>query len=298
MTSKRHHAVPQFVLRRFADANGLLWLHDLQRLIAVQVQPRDALVETHLYAPGVGENPTDDALERFLADHVEGPAATPLDKLAMGDSLTDEDRYRVALLIAFQEIRIPRMRETVGGFVGEIGERIMRVAADHPEYMRRVFKEMGKEVAEADLEKMIEGIKGGGIKVEATKVAWLQSTSNAHEIAKMLYRMPWMVAEAPPGFEFFTSDAPIAKVLTNPAVPRRYAGGWISPSAESTFALDTTRCLVIRPDGKEGRVTGPKEWCEDVNSRLVGQARRFVVSRVRAPEVEIFARQRTGSGDV
>jgi hypothetical protein len=184
------------------------------------------------------------------------------------------------------------MRDSVGSSVAEMGKRIMQVAAEHPEYMRKVFRQIGRELSDQDLNKLTEAITTGGIEINATKIAWLRSTTNAHEIARMLYRMPWIVAEAPASFEFLTSDAPIAKVLTDRSVPRMFAGGWISPSAESTFALDPKRCLVIRPDGKAGRLIARKPWSKDVNSRLIGQANRFVISRSRDSYVETVARKR------
>ncbi|HEU4561312.1 MAG TPA: DUF4238 domain-containing protein [Longimicrobium sp.] len=296
MTKKRHHAVPQFYLRRFTDSAGLLWLHDLDNATAVQVRPSDALVEKYLYSPETGANPHDDTLEEFFAVHVEGPAAPALDTLARGAELPDEDRQRVAVFLAFQEIRVPRWRDLVTDFASKIGDRILKMSAARPEYMRRVFDEMGEEVSDEDLTRMIEGIESGGLSVEATKAAWFQSMHVASETAQMLYRMPWTVVEASRDVEFVTSDAPIAKVLTDRSVPPMYAGGWLSPSAESTFVLDPRCCLVIRPDGTEGRIAGPKAWCKNVNTRLIWQANRFVVSRARETFVETVARKRRAAG--
>lgn len=296
VTKKRHHAVPQFYLKRFTDSAGLLWLHDLDRATAVQVRPNDALVEKYLYSPEIGVDPHDDTLEEFLAVNVEGPAAPALDALANGSQLSDEYRQRMAVFLAFQEIRVPRWRDLVTDFTSKIGDRVLKLSAAHPDYMRRVFDEMGKEISDEDLSRMIEGIQSGGFSVEATKAAWFQSMLIANEIAQMLHRMPWTVVEASRDIEFVTSDAPIAKVLTDRSVPTMFAGGWLSPSAESTFVLDPKCCLVIRPDGKEGRIAGPKAWCKNVNTRLIWQANRFVVSRAREAFVETIAQKRSIEG--
>jgi hypothetical protein len=131
------------------------------------------------------------------------------------------------------------------------------------------------------LSKLIGDIKEGRLNIKATKTVWLQTMDVATEIAPMLYRMPWTIVEAPTGIEFIISDSPIVKVRTDPKIPPLFSVGWLSPSAESTFPLNPNICLVIRPDGKEGRISGEEEWCHDVNRRTLSQAQRFVVSSHR-----------------
>ena len=289
MPAKRHHAVPRFYLSRFAQDDGLIWLHDIRTQSAVRVHPKDAIVEKFLYSPEVGDNPKDDTYEKFLAEHIEGPAAPALERLASGEEISPEERERIALFIAFQELRVPRVRDAVIKMITEVGKGILDISVEHPDYMKKTFEKMGKPISDEGLSKLIEAWKSGGLKVEATKTAWLQAASVAPEIAAMLTRMPWTVLEAPIGVEFLTSDTPIVKVVTDPTVPPMLAGGWLSPSAESTFALDPQRILAIKPDGKEGRFGVRKSWCKDVNTRLISQARRFVVSSSRDDYVERIA---------
>ena len=292
MPAKRHHAVPRFYLSRFAADDGLIWLHDLQTESAVRVSPNDAIVEKYLYAPGVGEDPKDDSFEQFLAQHVDGPAAPAIDRLAKGEAVLSEDRERVAMFLAFQDFRVPRVRDLVTKFVGEVGQRMLEILVNHREAMKRDFEEMGNPIPDKDLDKLIEGVKLGAIKVEGTKAAWLDMAAAAAEIAEMLLQMPWSVIAAPKGIEFLTSDSPIVKVITDRRVPRFFGGGWLSPSAESTFALDPSHILVIRPDGNEGRFGVRRVWGRNVNSRLVSHARRFVVSRSRDSYVDNLAKRR------
>jgi hypothetical protein len=292
MPSKRHHAVPRFYLERFAKDDGLVWLHNVENVTAVRVNPKDAIVEKYLYSPEVGQNPKDDSFEKFLAERIEGPAAPCLERLANGEEISSEDRQRIALFIAYQEYRSQYMRDMVTGFVTEIARDFVDVSLQNRDYMKSAFEKMGRPITDEKLAEMTEAWNRGGVAVEATKIAWLHASRNCIEIGLMLYKMPWLVVEAPDGVEFLTSDTPIVKVLTDRNVPEMYAGGWLSPSAESTFALDPRRILVIRPDGKEGRAEGPRAWCKDVNSRLIGQARRFVVSRSRDDYVEKVAKKR------
>jgi hypothetical protein len=300
MVSKRHHAVPRFYLKRFADAAGLLWLHDVHGVTVARAQPHDALVETRLYAPETGADPHDDSLEVFLAERVDGPAAQPIDKLSRGEPLSDDERQYIALFLAFQERRVPRMREGVRTFASDMANRLLREWVSRPDQLREAFKESqevrGREItaerAEELADQFIEGVTSGAIKIEPTKMPWLHLVTQATETARVLNDMPWSVVRTPEGVEFITSDAPIVKVLTDRRVPTHYAGGWLSPSAESTFALDPKHCLVIRADGRRGRPEAVASWCRDVNRRTIMQAHRYVVSRGRDPYVDVIARKR------
>lgn len=297
MPSKRHHAVPRFYLERFAKDDGLIWLHNVETVTAVRVNPKDAIVEKYLYSPEVGETPKDDSFEKFLAERIEGPAAPCLERLANGEEISSDERQRIALFIAYQEYRSQHMRDIVRDFVTDIARDFIDVSLQNRDYMKSAFEKMGKPMSDDDLTKMTEAWNSGGVAVEATKIAWLKSSKISTDTAKMLYKMPWLIAEAPDGVEFLTSDTPVVKVLTDRRVPDRFAGGWLSPSAESTFALDPRTILIIRPDGNEGRIEAPRPWCKDVNSRLIAQSRRFVVSRSRDDYVEKVAKKlasRTG----
>jgi hypothetical protein len=188
MPARRHHAVPQFYLSRFAGNDGLVWLHDLKRQAATRVSPKDAIVEKHLYAPEVGDNPKDDTFEKFLADYIESPAAPAIARLVKREPISDEDRQRIALFIAYQEFRVPRIRDAIQRMVSEVGERILSISVQHPESMKRTFDEMGKPISDDDLAKLIDGVKTGGFEVQATKVPWLASAAVPTEIAAMLTR--------------------------------------------------------------------------------------------------------------
>lgn len=280
-TSKRHHSVPMHYLERFTGDTGLLWVYPTDGAEPRQAHPRNTAVERYLYAPEVGDNPKTDEVEKFLAEHVDGPASQPLAKLSIGEDLTPEERNSVAIFLAFQELRVPQTRDAILGFVEQIGHRVLEMVVAHPEHLDKKAAEIG--LRGELVRRGYEGIKAGDLKLEATKISWLDSMLQvARESANLIDGLSWCVAECSPGFEFVTSDTPVVKILTDRSVPAIYAGGWISPSAESTFALDPEHVLIIKPDGPTGRIAPPRAWCIDVNRRTVGQAHRFVISRNRA----------------
>jgi len=292
MRSKRHHAVPQFYLKGFCGSDELLWLHDLKDLTAVKVNTEDSLVEKYLYSPETGENPHDDSIESMLAEYIDGPTVKPLSKLVNGIRLSDEERAQVALFIAFQEYRVPQMRDQINKLTTEIAQLVLDVSAQNQEYIQKTLDKSEYKLSEDDIKKTISAIIDGKFEIKATKVSWLHAMRTPIDIASTIYNMPWAIITAPEGFEFLTSDVPVVKILTDRDVPNIYSGGWLSPSAEGTFALNTKTCLAIRPDGIEGTFVGERIWCKDVNQRLILSARRFVISHRREEFVEKIARRR------
>lgn len=280
-TSKRHHSVPRAYLRRFTDDDGLLFQHERGQEGAVQVPPHKAARENLLYAPETGDDPSDDAVEVFLAEHIDGPAVQVIDTIIAGSELADDERFQFSLYLAFQEFRIPRMRDNVLKTMGDVAKTMLQLSGSHPEYVGRIFSEMGEAKSEAEIKKIAGFMARGEYEVNVHKTQWLSLLGVAVDIAPMIAGLPWTVMETGE-YEIVTTDAPVVKILTDKRVPRKFAGGWLSPSAEATFALDPCHVLVISQDASEGlRREAPPRWARNVNTRSVGQANRFVYSRSR-----------------
>jgi hypothetical protein len=171
--SKRHHSVPQEHLRRFTGEDGLLYQYQRGDGTVRRVSPTNAAVESYLYAPGDGPDPRADDVEAFLSEKIEGPAIPALRKLADGDpELSDEERHRVALYIAFQEQRVPAMRDRILDFAKEIAMDLMRTAP-----YREDFESMCREIGE-DPDEVRRGqklLEEGGMTLEMSNRLWLRT---------------------------------------------------------------------------------------------------------------------------
>ena len=285
--SKRHHSVPRAHLDRFTGEDGLLFQHERENPETVQVPPHKAARENLLYAPETGDDPEDDSMEVFLAEHIDGPGSQIIDKIIAGSELTEDERLQFALYLAFQEFRIPRMRDNVLKTMGGVAKKILQLSGSHPEYVGRIFSEMGEPKSEAEVKKIAGFMAKGEYEIDVHKAQWLSFFGVAVDTAPMIAKLPWMVMETGE-YEIVTTDAPVVKILTDKRVPRKFAGGWLSPSAEVTFALDPHHVLVISADGSDGlRSAAPKKWARNVNTRSARQANRFVYSRSRERWVQV-----------
>ncbi len=288
---KRHHSVPQFYLGRFTGPDGLLWIYPVDGSEPKHVGPRNAAVERYLYAPEVGEEPHDDTVEDVLAEMVDGPAVAATDRLIRGDQLRPEDRAAIAFYVAVQELRVPAIRDQHGANLEHLFYMTTDILVGHPEHVMEKAEEMG--LPPQQVLAGLQAIKDGRFQLRATKVSWLQTLFEVvRGTAPLIAKLPWLVVEAPSGFEFLTSDSPIVRVLTDRSVPNLCASGWLSPSAETTLVLDPEHVLVIAPEGREGRQLGRPGWCEDVNRRTLEQAYRYVFSRNQADWIARAIHQR------
>lgn len=80
---KRHHFIPQMMLRHFADDDGLLWFwrRGLPAADVRKASTKDLFVQKELYTFTAGDGTKDVALETFFSN-LEGAGATFINQLA------------------------------------------------------------------------------------------------------------------------------------------------------------------------------------------------------------------------
>jgi hypothetical protein len=288
--SKLHHYVQEAYLTRFVNSSGLIWQYDRMTGEYKEVSPRVAGAEMYLYSPGVGADPKGDAIENALSE-VDGHGIRVINALSEGQSLSEEQRHMFALYLAVQERRTPHFRDWMCLEVKRTAEMFLHLASMHPEYVRCSLEKFGMSVSDSAVQEMCKSVIAGNLEVQPTKVSWLNVLVSAGDLAPTIASLPWLVVEASMDIEFITCDKPLVKVLTDRNVPSDFCGGWLSPSSETTFALDPKHTLVIRPDGYEGRARAKQVWCNDVNSRTIRQARRFVFSKNREGFISIVSKR-------
>ncbi|MEU5383225.1 DUF4238 domain-containing protein [Kitasatospora cineracea] len=118
---KKHHFVPQFLLRRFADAGNRLVVHRIadERQFATKVTDIGHRNLGHsIYRPG--REPDHHSMEAWMAQ-LEGDAATAIEELAKrrDRSVPDEARIALAWLMALQWQRSQFLKHLIGNEMGK-----------------------------------------------------------------------------------------------------------------------------------------------------------------------------------
>lgn len=130
---KRHHYVPQFLLRRFAEGVGddakleLIPRDDLRRVIPLSVEK--SLAENYFYAIETPQG-RDNFVEDLLVDHVEDPAATAMRRVLDDGRPLSAPAWRapLALFLAFQRSRGPAMRQMLADHLKATARKMLSIS--------------------------------------------------------------------------------------------------------------------------------------------------------------------------
>lgn len=105
--AKRHHYVPQMILRNFVDERGMLYCFRKEHQQSFEASPEDVYVKKWLYTQrGAGADA--DAKERELGTRIEGPAHPIVDKIVTRaregrlPALTPEEKSKWDLFFCVQ----------------------------------------------------------------------------------------------------------------------------------------------------------------------------------------------------
>lgn len=116
--AKRHHTVPQFYLRRFANGERIatVRLPGDQRFVQ---SVRKAASETNFYAV-VGHEDGPDVFEKLLSS-IEGDASRAFGRIASGTwPLEQADRWTLANFVALQAVRGPEQRRNMEHLAAQV----------------------------------------------------------------------------------------------------------------------------------------------------------------------------------
>jgi hypothetical protein len=220
-TAKKHHFVPQFVLRRFAIA-GTQQLHvfDKQTGRAFKANIADVAAENRLYDFSIGEWIA--TIEPSLADF-ESKAAAVLQGILAADSLTSlalYDRVVLAVLIAQLLLRSPHQRAVTRDMTSQLRSHVERMGTD-PDTVPQL------KVFDDNEEKQFT-------------VRILDNL--AREFAPIIATKCWVLHSAPDNLGLYVSDNPVAMHNELDAGPRGNLGLGVL-GVEVYCPLTSGRCL-------------------------------------------------------
>jgi len=169
--------------------------------------------QRNYYALKKEDGTWDDSVEKLIGSEVEAPGLPVIQKLASGKTrLTWQERNRVALLIAFQEMRTPTARERARAFSRILNERVLReIKAADPD--QNSFEIGGKHgtstVTLGDMIKAHETIcDDHSMEIHRSLMGSAIKLSDHYRYMRFTVHYPSGKAE------FITTDSPVIRVFS------------------------------------------------------------------------------------
>ena len=270
--SKRHHTVPAFYLKRFADSSGRIERIESLSATPLLLSVRNASVETDYYTVITDGEPSD-VIGRKLAE-IEGLASEAFRHLDEGLPPSPDDVAGLCNFLALQLTRVRSFRDSIDRFSTDVMRRIMALEASRgPERVAHVIEEAtGEKASEGDVAEAMEWMTTGGFDLELhPNAAILSMLQAASPLVDMFAQMRWTVAR----FEepvLLTSDNPVTLWAENPG---RFGAVGVATADEIALPTSPTTAVVIYPQAEHGDPLGEGPGVGDLCSRTLRSAHKW-----------------------
>jgi hypothetical protein len=179
--------------------------------------PEDLACQRNYYALKKEDGTWDDSIETLIGQTVEGPGLPVIQKLASGNTkLSWQDRNRISLLIAFQEMRTPSARERTRAFSRALNERVTHdiKTVDPHQNSVQIMGESGK-TSTVTLDEMTKA--HDEICDDHSTEIHRPLVGTALKLSDLLRYMKFTVYYPTGNEEFVTTDTPVIRVFRKPA---------------------------------------------------------------------------------
>lgn len=284
-TTPRHHLVPQFLLRWFADGDG--------KLIMVKRDDLDASfpstvnnacneagyyrIETEDLEPGYRDGHDPEALEKLLSVFESRAEQAIRHLLDDTPPWTDEDRYHLAHFTALQYVRGWHFRKQLD----ELGTLAMRreMLADRPSLERsakRFLRERGEPATQKAVAEFIQRAYGsGGPRLVLGKSHAIQTTFRfaMETLVPMLFTRPLRLVHFAEDAPLLTSDSPVVTWAPGTPASRVVA---LSDAATITLPLTPSLALSFAVRGHDAIGTAGATRARQINTAAADLADRWI----------------------
>jgi len=288
--SKRHHYVPQFYLRYFVDADGLLHVYDKDNQACRSQTPGNTTVENRFYGYSDSAGNYNDDIERGLAG-LESKAKHVFDRWQQSGARPESDEILLmSQFLALMHCRVPRTINAAKELMVISGFEVAKIAAERRDLLEEFFaSQQAKGRPAIDTDKFLESLKNAESRftIEANpKIALAESLSTARTVAELLASMNWCLCRAPGGWEFITSDGPLCVLAKTADAKILLGAGFGLPSAEVHFPISPSYCLRLENRQMQRRAAVSSNFVDELNRRTAANAERYVISSRGAAKIK------------
>ncbi len=214
MDKKRHHYIPKHYLRGFTQslASEKIWVYEKGKTKNYRTNLKNAGVEGHYYTISMQNGKKDsNTLENWLADYIEGPASSIIDKIRNLLPITAEEKFTMSVYMYVMSTRVPHHIQRHLGIVEKVCDEIIAetIRGEIPERLLSITNKEG----------IIQVVTN--VKNSSKKNLYLSSIKDkSGEITTAIYTMNWRFLTFKGERDFITSDNPFTfdewQGLSNP----------------------------------------------------------------------------------
>jgi hypothetical protein len=281
---KRHHYLPKFYLEGFCRDN-VLWVYDRDTKEFRKQTPLNTAVQRYYYSfeKDDGEKTAD--IEDFLA-LVETHAKPVLDKIHTRETINDNEKVTLSLIIGFLYSRVPSFGKSVNDITVRIVEHLSKVIFADEKITESAFnqyeQDTGRKINITPKE-LSEFARSDG---NDREVHQNESLTMMLELSTKLpvyfLQMNWLFLFAPGNLSFVTTDKPFVLIP-----PRELADnvpyGLATKRTQKFIPLTQQVCFVLLDHGENIKIReATREEVREINRRITSRCDRFVIARDEA----------------
>lgn len=295
------HYVPQFLLRRFARADGNVWAYDTVQRKMFCAAPKGLAAEGYFYGPNTARaTPQSTAIETWLANEVEAPGAEAIAALISRAKLSGQQTAAFFRFVAAQMQRTPTMLQRAADCAApvfqESAERMMKY--DQGFRQKVVAKVHGTGATEADLAEFVRMLDEATFTVTPTReFAIANALSIMDLVVGQLAKMRWEFVEVPvTDGDLIIGDHPIT--LADVRGEDHWAGplGLTNPHIELALPLSSRVVALAHWDGPICYGELAPGTAASLNERTLSQIKRFAYGSFQSDELLARAMALHGTG--
>lgn len=302
--SVRHHFIPQFYLKGFADPQNppFIWVYRKDSGDIIKSSVKDAAVHKHYYSFKSQVSGTRDSqtLEKWLGD-IEASVSKIYRKIINKQKINNLERSRFSTFLALTLTRVPNYRENmINKPTAQLMKRIQTISASSRRrfeiQMKQYEKDTGTKLS-VPVEQLRQYILKGNYDIKVTNPGYSLGfmVETAQDLAPIFHKMNWAFLEITNDKYFLTCDNPL--YYTDPThKPNSFYGvGLMNREIEVTLPLSKELALLATWKGLTGYHTATKKIRDTINGRTIISAQNFVFAPEKSIKISRTVKRFKGS---
>jgi hypothetical protein len=302
---RKHHYIPAFYLRNFADSRGSIWVYD--KLDQASLNPRPVNSKSnstldagfkkdyHSFENSRGCNDTN-TIEDYLEHYWETPAAKMIAEINNG-IFPYADKEFIAYFIGLMFSRVPNYKENFNAVISESMKENAKLHASNKEIFLETLKgyekHTGKKLTD-NPDEFRDFIFQGKFELIPRNELYLNVFfRHGWILGSVISKMRWRFYRSTDRFQYLSSDNPVFFAPGPEGVHPFYGYGLLTPGVEVTFPFSSTVALVAshEPPGGDGIYSGNHEIVKTINRRTVLSAKQYIYAPENSQKIVGMARK-------